>query len=371
MNTTNKFPDFLIKSGIVLFIVFVSSVNFIFAQQDSAVRQRLIIMHPTNLLIDYYKNLIDKKLLPDTIEYIGVYHEDEQYDFSKTEHYADSVGLHLRWIMVRGNLSEKDVYAENICTPVFKYLFNISSGIIFNGGPDIQPELYGAETSLMTSISDPERHIFEMSFIFHLLGSSRNPSYIPLLEQKPHYLILGICLGMQSIVTTLGGTLVQDIPTEIYKKKTVEQVMAMPAAKRHKNYYKVKYPLSNGVSFGTLHEITTDNSYTFFADCGWDKTVQVYSYHHQSAKKLPPGLKAVAWSVDKKVIEAVAHTKYKNVIGIQFHPEPDFLYLTLKKTYLSEGDKMTMGRLIESDKTTMKFLNGFWSGIVKKIAENK
>jgi putative glutamine amidotransferase len=338
-----------------------------YAQADSIARTRLIIMHPTVLLIDYYSNLVKLKILPDTIEYIGVYHIAEAYDYSRVSAHADSVGLKIRLMPVKGSLSEKDVYAENGCTPMFQYLFRISSGIVFNGGPDIQPELYGAETSLMTGISDPVRHIFEMSFMFHLLGSARNPAFVPLLEQRPAYMILGICLGMQTMVAASGGTLIQDIPTEIYKKKTVEQVMKLASGKQHKNYYKVKYPLSEGVSFGTLHFLSVDPACDLWKNCHWEKQVQVYSFHHQAAGKLPPSLRPVAWSEDKKVIEAVSHKKYSNVLGIQFHPEPDFLYQPLKKTFLAGGDKMTIGRVIENDKATMRFLKEFWKEMMLRL----
>ncbi len=350
-----------------LVILIALSFSYGFSQQDAAVRKRLVILHPTSLIIDYYKNLIAQKILPDTIEYIGVYNIDESYDYSKIEKYADSLGMKIRFIPVRGSLSAKDIYTKNVCTPVFEYLFKISSGVIFNGGPDIQPELYGAETSLMTEITDPGRHFFEMSFMFHLLGSTRNPEFTPLIVQKPNYMILGICLGMQTIVTAAGGTLLQDIPTEIYKKKTVEQILMLPGDKQHKNYYKHKYPMCESVAWGSMHTLNADPEYSLWNECKLKKNVQVYSYHHQSAKKLPPSLKAVAWSADKKVIEAVAHKQYPNVLGIQFHPEPDFLYQPLKRTYLAEGDNMTIGRVMEKDKETMLFLRSFWSVIIKRL----
>lgn len=355
------------KKRVLLAFFIALTVSFSYAQSDSTAKTRLVLLHPTPLLLDYYKNLTALKLLPDTIEYLGVYHEKEAYDFSKVQHYADSIGFKIRMIPVRGHLGEKDVYTTNSCTPVFSYLFRISSGIIFNGGPDIQPELYGAETFLMTGITDPNRHLFEMSFMFHLIGSTRNPDYSPLLQQKPNYLILGICLGMQTMVAASGGTLIQDIPMEIYKKKTVEQVLSLPHGKQHKNYYKVKYPLSEGVAFGCLHTLSFSNEHAIWKSSGLTKNVQVYSYHHQSAGKLPPSLKAIAWSADKKVIEAVMHITYPNVIGIQFHPEPDFLYLPLKKTYLADGDKMTIGRIIEQDKETRLFLENFWKEISSRL----
>lgn len=64
-------------------------------------------------------------------------------------------------------------------------------------GPDIPPAIYGEEQNPLTKVYDPYHHYFEASFIFHLLGGSQNRNYVALLNQKPNYLVHGICLGMK------------------------------------------------------------------------------------------------------------------------------------------------------------------------------
>jgi glutamine amidotransferase len=79
---------------------------------------------------------------------------------------------------------------------------------------------------LTTELIPNERN-WELSFLFHLLGGSQNNGFIPLLEQKPDYLILGICLGMQLMCksTEEGNTSCMDIfPLKVLKFQTALKV---------------------------------------------------------------------------------------------------------------------------------------------------
>lgn len=330
-------------------------------QNPSGRKTCLIIVHPTKLVVGYYHSLVSKGMLPDTIEYIGIFHEDEEYDYSQVPDSDLYPCFKFKMIEVRGGINDADVYRQNSCSYIFDSLFNISDGIIFNGGPDIQSILYQEETSLLTRITDPARHRFEMSFIFHLLGSEFNPKYSPLLEKNTDYLILGICLGMQTMVAATGGALIQDIPTEIYKMNSGEQVIK--SGKQHKNYYRHINPLDETICPGCLHRIKFLKNSGFWNNCHLTDSVLVYSYHHQSVGKLPKILKAIAWSEDKKVIEAVAHTSYQNVIGIQFHPELDALYNPGIIIYPETGDTLTLGSKIKNDQKSTDFYSTFWKQI--------
>ena len=59
----------------------------------------------------------------------------------------------------------------------------------------------------------------------------------------------------------------------------------------------------------------------------------IFSNHKQSPKDLGKGFNIAATSMDKKVIEAISHNKYKNVLGLQFHPEVCELYQINDKKY--------------------------------------
>ncbi len=91
----------------------------------------------------------------------------------------------------------------------YRKIFEHSEGTVFFGGPDLPPEVYNEKTSLHTSIYDPYRHYFELSFLFHLLGGYQAEKFEPLLKEDPDYLIYGFCLGMQTMNVATGGTMMQ------------------------------------------------------------------------------------------------------------------------------------------------------------------
>ncbi|MEZ4908153.1 MAG: gamma-glutamyl-gamma-aminobutyrate hydrolase family protein [Saprospiraceae bacterium] len=96
-------------------------------------------------------------------------------------------------IQIDGDL-EFEIYTENDCTEKFKEVFDNSSGIVFFGGWDIPPYFYGQKTELTTEIKTPNRHLFELSFLFHLLGGYQNPNFNNFLEERKNYTVLGICM---------------------------------------------------------------------------------------------------------------------------------------------------------------------------------
>jgi len=52
----------------------------------------------------------------------------------------------------------------------------------------------------------------------------------------------------------------------------------------------------------------------------------VLSSHHQCTNRIGYNINVAGLSMDGKVIEAIKHNRFKNVVGVQFHPEPPFLY---------------------------------------------
>lgn len=299
----------------------------------------IVLMNPTvnNLKTVFY--LIDNQILPlpEEINLVGFYHTKQGYDFSSSADFIRESGRKNVFLQQCEDLPGSRLFAENPCSDDYLRVFEGSEGIIFFGGPDIPPAIYGEETSLLTEITDYHRHTFEASFLFHLLGGYQDESYVPLLEQKPEYRILGICLGMQTLNVATGGTLVQDIPTEIYSQQTAEQVLAADTDARHRNY-------SNNLGtdeeeiWGHFHRINMllPDRLKPMLD-GSDKNPVVLSSHHQAAGRIGKGLLVAATGMDGKVVEALVHEKYPNVIGIQFHPEPSFLYQPETKIHLQPG----------------------------------
>lgn len=176
-----------------------------------------------------------------------------------------------------------------------------ADGILFSGGDDIHPRYYGEEPLADMVISPDERTEFEDALLREVMQL-----------RKP---VLGICLGAQLINIVLGGSLYQDIPTQI----------ANPLNHREQHNIKV-------VEGTRLYQ-------TFNITVGWapptkmtgdggpcppyrdlQNAISVFSTHHQSVKSPGKGLTVSALSSDG-VIEAIELPDYPFLIGVQWHPE--------------------------------------------------
>ena len=111
--------------------------------------------------------------------------------------------------------------------------------------------------------------------------------------------ILGICRGMQALNVFCGGSLIQDIPSEI------------GAAEIH----------SSENENAVFHNIQISKSSPLSKIMGFGSH-RVNSYHHQAVKKLAPGFSIAASAADG-IVEAIFCPSKKFVLGIQWHPERD------------------------------------------------
>ncbi|NTU51352.1 MAG: gamma-glutamyl-gamma-aminobutyrate hydrolase family protein [Candidatus Aminicenantes bacterium] len=192
--------------------------------------------------------------IPD-LTVVGVYHERQTGNFAESRKYAADNGLDwLKFHVVTAEIGEPVLFKKNACTPEFEKIVRKTDGVIFFGGPDIPPSVFGEKTLLLTSISDPYRHFLEASAVFHLLGGSQDEKFVPLFDGRPDFAVLGICLGFQTLNVGTGGTLVQDIWTEAYGKTTAEDVIALGPEQWHNNPYARLFPLEKliGVSYHSL-----------------------------------------------------------------------------------------------------------------------
>ncbi|HEY3372127.1 MAG TPA: gamma-glutamyl-gamma-aminobutyrate hydrolase family protein [Prolixibacteraceae bacterium] len=328
----------------------------------------VLLAHPTANNLETIEFLLKNNILqvPD-IEFIGVYPANESYD------YSESVALISQPSMSRFHLqkveAKKDtasIYGQNEWTPTFKNLFTHSVGIFFFGGPDIQPELYG-QKNLYAQVTDPNRHSFELSLLFHLLGGKQNERFVPFLKDKPNYFITGFCLGLQSINVATGGTLTQDIPAQIYHKTDAEEILKMKKEQLHRNYW-------TDVSDDTMlmvinfHPIQFTAHPFFIERVKADKGInpRVLSSHHQAIDELGKDLIVTATSMDGQIIEGIQHRLYPNVFAVQFHPEVPNLYRDEEKLKFAPTDvaKSYFEILSESDR---EFYRKYWLTISKAI----
>lgn len=328
----------------------------------------LLLAHPTVQNIETIDFLLKNNILKlKDIEFIGVYPAAESYDYNQSVELIRQPGMgrfHLQ--EVQGKEDTASVYAINGWSKIFKELFEHSSGIFFFGGPDIQPELYG-EKNLYAYVTDPNRHAFECSFLFHLLGGYQNKAFVPFLKERPSYFVSGFCLGLQSMNVATGGTLIQDIPAQRYNKNTAEETLKLKKEQLHRNYWPEisEDTLLMGINF---HPIVFTAHPFFIKKVKADKGSHplVLSSHHQAINKLGKDFIVTATSMDGQIIEGIQHRLYPNVFAVQFHPEVSSLYEQGEKLKFSPNDqpKSYYDILSNADR---EFHKKYWKTISKAI----
>lgn len=359
---------------VLLFILFVlvtaegSSQDF-FDKTFDRNKRYVLLCDPTVYRIQTVQYLTENKIfkVQNKVEFVGVYFDDQHYDFTETQKYIEEQQLpkfHLQ--AIKGNLNTKNLYCDNEISEQLKKVFENSVGVIFFGGPDIPPAIYGEENTL-SIVTDPERHYFEASFLFHLLGGYQNENFSPFLTKRPDYLVTGFCLGMQTMNVATGGTLVQDIPAEIYKAETPAQKVKIAPENLHRNYWQELNDDSLLMEI-SLHPIqfTGDNFFGKTIKRNKKVTPKVLSAHHQAAEKTGKNLEVTALSMDKKVIEGIRHTVYPNVFAVQFHPEVAALYENGDPLKFAPSDQpKTYHEII--GKEGVRFHKAYWRHISKTL----
>ena len=125
--------------------------------------------------------------------------------------------------------------------------------------------------------------------------------------------VFAICYGMQSLNVFYGGSLIQDIETQIENAMKHQQGFPL---NRLSHSIKVK----SESKFSTLVK-----------DAKATDKVKVNSHHHQSVKSIGRNLVASAWTNDG-VIECIEGVdKNRFVLGVQWHPEISFVNDDLSK----------------------------------------
>lgn len=172
-------------------------------------------------------------------------------------------------------------------------------GLLMIGGVDFDPEYYGE--SAIEELGEVNAIRDSSDLILIKLAADRN---IP---------ILGICRGEQALNVAFGGTLYQDIPTQLGNTINHSQIDSVLDA--HK--------VSIAPDSKLAKILGVENIYT-------------NSSHHQSVKEIAPGFRTVAHT-DDGVIEAIEAYPYRKIIGVQWHPEK----------YAMKGDQ-TMQKLFDN-----------------------
>jgi putative glutamine amidotransferase len=334
-----NFGKLLVIFVLTLFLNQAFSQNFL-EKELSPNKTYVLLAHPTVKNIETINFLLTNRILQlPEVEFVGVYSLAENYDYNQSAALLKKPEMsrfHLQ--KLDGVMSSTQIFAQNEWTIIFKRLFDQSVGIFFFGGPDIQPEIYG-QKNMYSVVTDPNRHLFELSFLYHLLGGYQNEQFLPFLKEKPDYFVSGFCLGLQSMNVASGGTLTQDIPAQIYSKNNADETLKLKKDQLHRNYWQeiIKDTLLMDNSF---HQIEYTAHPFFLEKVKADKSLRplVLSAHHQSIDELGKNLIVTATSMDGHVIEGIQHRLYQNVFAVQFHPEVPALYKEGKKLKFAPTD---------------------------------
>jgi putative glutamine amidotransferase len=165
-------------------------------------------------------------------------------------------------------------------------------GLLLTGGEDVDPARYDEAVHPTVTEIDPRRDAFEVDLV--TAARARN---LP---------ILAICRGVQLLNVACGGTLVQDIPSQV--AGGTEHLLAVPPH----------------LSCELAHEIWIDKG-TVLARLIDDRldgadTCDVNSRHHQAVNRLATGFRVSATAPDG-VVEAIEDPSAAFCVGVQWHPE--------------------------------------------------
>jgi putative glutamine amidotransferase len=151
-------------------------------------------------------------------------------------------------------------------------------GVCLSGGPDIDPAGYGEdERDPQLGQTEPDLDGYELA-IAQLADARRMP-------------ILGVCRGAQALNVARGGTLRQHVEAH----RQTERGRITTASVR----------IEPGSRLARVMGVTE---------------AEVNSFHHQAARRLGSGLRAVAWAPDD-VVEGIEDEERELYLGVQWHAE--------------------------------------------------
>jgi putative glutamine amidotransferase len=157
----------------------------------------------------------------------------------------------------------------------------VLDGILFSGGSDLDPELYGAELHPETTGVREERDRAEMALLTAALE-----------RDMP---VLAVCRGSQVLNVALGGDIVQHLPEIV----------------GHEGHRQRPGDWSD-------HEVKLEPESRVGGLLG--ERAPVKSHHHQGYGKIGEGLRETGWA-DDGTVEALEDPSRRFAVGVLWHPE--------------------------------------------------
>lgn len=158
-------------------------------------------------------------------------------------------------------------------------------GLVLQGGADVSPMTYSEAPTQPEWSGDRARDLYELELLHEFVEAG-----------KP---VLGICRGCQLINVAFGGSLYQDVATNLPDA----------LAHVHKDYDAHRHAITfpPGSSLGQMFRNV--------------RRPIVNSIHHQAVKELGRDVRIEAVSDPDGVVEAIRYERADFVMGLQWHPE--------------------------------------------------
>ena len=209
--------------------------------------------------------------------------------YTKTLHYLEQSVAH--WVLGKGVLAvmvpaiESDGLLQRSEMSLAAYAQHLD-GLVLQGGADVAPQSYGELPLSPEWGGDRVRDRYEIDLFEAFVA-----------QGKP---VLGICRGCQLINVALGGTLYQDIPTQIDHAMTHRDTDLYERA---------------------LHDVSLVPGTALSRLYPGVQRAKINSIHHQCVKDLGRDLEVEAYGEPDRVVEAIRWRGPSHVFGIQWHPE--------------------------------------------------
>jgi len=158
-------------------------------------------------------------------------------------------------------------------------------GLVLQGGADVSPQTYAETATRPEWNGDRARDMYELELLHEFVEAG-----------KP---VLGVCRGCQLINVAFGGSLYQDIASDV--PDAIEHVNELYDS----HYHPISFP--QGSSLAALFKPQAE--------------YMVNSIHHQAVKELGRDVTVEAVSGNDNIVEAIRYRKAPFVVGVQWHPE--------------------------------------------------
>ena len=175
------------------------------------------------------------------------------------------------------------IYYSDDLTQIPRILEGLD-GIVFSGGDDLDPGLYGESWHPKAKAIDLRRQRFELALLAEV--------------ERRRMPVLGICLGIQLMNVYRGGSLIQFLPDAV-RENPIEHRKLEAVLRRHEVRLLGDSLLAGAVGAERL---------------------SVNTYHKQAIGRVGRGLRVVGEAPDG-VIEAVEDASLPLFVGVQWHPE--------------------------------------------------